>query len=92
MAVAVAKAVEDGARAVVCASTGNTAASAAAYAARAGLEAVVLTPGRRDRRGEAGAGARRRRAVLEVRGSFDEALRCCLELGRAATASRSSTR
>jgi threonine synthase len=42
MVVAVAKAVEAGARAVVCASTGNTAASAAAYAARAGIEAVVV--------------------------------------------------
>ena len=42
MTVAVSKAVEDGARAVVCASTGNTSASAAAYAARAGLQAIVL--------------------------------------------------
>jgi threonine synthase len=45
MVVAVAKAMENGARAVLCASTGNTAASAAAYAARGGLEAVVLLPG-----------------------------------------------
>lgn len=44
MVVAVAKAVEAGARTIVCASTGNTAASAAAYAARAGLDAVVLLP------------------------------------------------
>ena len=44
MVVAVGRAAESGARAVVCASTGNTAASAAAYAARAGLAAVVLTP------------------------------------------------
>src|SRR6266487_1288572 len=44
MCVAVAKAVEDGAEGVVCASTGNTAASAAAYAARAGVPAVVLHP------------------------------------------------
>lgn len=45
MVVAVAKAMESGARAVLCASTGNTAASAAAYAARGGLEAIVLLPG-----------------------------------------------
>jgi threonine synthase len=45
MVVAVAKAVEAGARTVLCASTGNTAASAAAYAARAGIAAVVLLPG-----------------------------------------------
>ncbi len=44
MVVAVGRAAESGARAVVCASTGNTAASAAAYAARAGLTAIVLTP------------------------------------------------
>ncbi len=44
MTVAVSKALEEGARAVICASTGNTAASAAAYAARAGITAVVLQP------------------------------------------------
>ncbi|HEV7640357.1 MAG TPA: threonine synthase [Gaiellaceae bacterium] len=81
MVVAVERAVQAGAKAVVCASTGNTAASAAAYAARAGVEAVVLTP--------AGATAGPKRAqvravgarVIEVRGSFDDALRLCRELG-----------
>ncbi len=80
MAVSVAKAVEAGAEGVVCASTGNTAASAAAYAARAGLPAIVLHP--------AGAIAPAKQAqaraagarVLEVRGTFDDALRTCLEL------------
>jgi threonine synthase len=80
--VAVERAREAGARAVVCASTGNTAASAAAYAARAGLEAIVLTP--------AGATATAKRAqaraagarLLEVKGSFDDALRLCRELGQ----------
>jgi threonine synthase len=80
MAVAVAKAIEDGAEGIVCASTGNTAASAAAYGARAGLTTVVLCP--------AGAIAPAKQAqaravgarVLEVRGSFDEALRSCLDL------------
>jgi threonine synthase len=81
MVVAVGRAADSGARAVVCASTGNTAASAAAYAARAGLEAVVLTPA------GATAGPKRAQAravgarVLEVRGSFDDALRLCRELG-----------
>jgi threonine synthase len=73
MTVAVSRALADGARAVVCASTGNTAASAAAYAARAGLAALVLYP--------AGAVATAKLAqaralgarVLEVRGTFDEA-------------------
>ena len=75
MTVAVSKAVEQGAEAIVCASTGNTAASAAAYGARAGLPVLVLVP----EGAVAGAklaqvrmlGAR----VLEARGSFDEALR-----------------
>ena len=81
MVVAVERAAQSGARAVVCASTGNTAASAAAYAARAGLEAIVLTP--------AGATATAKRAqaraagarLLEVDGTFDDALRLCRELG-----------
>ena len=80
MVVAVGRAAESGASAVVCASTGNTAASAAAYAARAGLDAIVLTP--------AGATATAKRAqavaagarLIEVRGTFDDALRLCREL------------
>ena len=80
MTIAISKALEQGARAVVCASTGNTAASAAAYAARAGLQAVVLQP--------AGAVASAKQAqastlgarVLEVRGSFDEGLVAAREL------------
>ena len=44
MTMAVTKAVEEGARAVMCASTGNTSAAAAAYSARAGLDCVVLLP------------------------------------------------
>jgi len=81
MVVAVERAVQRGARSVVCASTGNTAASAAAYAARAGVEAVVLTPA------GATAGPKRAQAravgarVIEVRGTFDDALRLCRELG-----------
>ncbi len=80
MAVAVERAADRGARAVVCASTGNTAASAATYAARAGLQAVVLTPV------GATADAKRAQAVaagarlIEIRGSFDDALRLCREL------------
>ena len=57
MTVAVTQALADGARSVVCASTGNTAASAAAYAARAGLEAVILQP-----EGAVAAASSRRRA------------------------------
>jgi len=74
MTVAVSKAVEDGAEAIICASTGNTSGAAAAYAARAGVKAVVLVP----QGAVAGAKLAQTRmygaVVLEVRGDFDEAL------------------
>jgi threonine synthase len=73
MTVAVSQALADGARSVVCASTGNTAASAAAYAARAGLEAVVLQPEGTVARGKL-AQARAVGAKVETRPSFEEAL------------------
>jgi threonine synthase len=81
MAVAVSRAVEDGARAVICASTGNTAASAAAYAARAGLVAVVLEPEGAVASGKLAQARALGAKLLEVRGSFDEALRAAVELG-----------
>ena len=74
MTLAISKALEAGVTSVICASTGNTAASAAAYAARAGLRAVVLQPvGAVPAAKLAQAGALGAR-VVEVRGSFDEAL------------------
>ena len=74
MTVAISKALEVGVSAVICASTGNTAASAAAYAARAGLRAVVLQPhGAVSAAKVAQAGALGAR-VVQVRGSFDDAL------------------
>ena len=80
MTVAVSKALEAGAEALLCASTGNTAASAAAYAARAGLPALVLTP----QGAVAGAKLAQTRmlgaTVLEVRGDFDAALAAAQEL------------
>lgn len=80
MTVAVSKAVEEGAKAVVCASTGNTSASAAAYAASAGLRAVVLVA-----EGAAHGKLIQARAlgarVLAVRGSFDGALAAARWLG-----------
>jgi threonine synthase len=82
MAVAVAKAVEDGARGVVCASTGNTAASAAAYAARAGIECVVVHaaggPSGPKLAQVRAAGAR----LVEVDGSFDDAFAAAEELAQ----------
>jgi threonine synthase len=79
MTVAVSQALADGARAVVCASTGNTAASAAAYAARAGLEAVILQPEGAVARGKL-AQARAVGARVEVRPTFEEALAEAQEL------------
>jgi threonine synthase len=85
MTVAVSKAAEEGAEAVICASTGNTAASAAAYAARAGIPAVVLTP----EGAVAGPKVAQTRMlgarVLEVRGDFDAALAAAQELSRRGT-------
>jgi threonine synthase len=85
MTIAVSKALEDGVEAVVCASTGNTAASAAAYAARAGLRCLILEPAGAVALGKLaqarGTGAR----VLEVRGSFDEILAAARELARRGT-------
>jgi threonine synthase len=80
MTVAVSKAVEAGAAAVVCASTGNTAASAAAYAARAGIEALVLQPQGAVPLGKLAQARATGARVLEVRGSFDEALAAAREL------------
>jgi threonine synthase len=74
MTVAISKALEHGARSVVCASTGNTAASSAAYAARAGLVAVVLQPTGAVASGKLAQARALGARVLEVRGSFDDAL------------------
>ncbi len=75
MVVAVAKAVEDGARSIICASTGNTSASAAAYGAAHGLEVVVVLPAGKIAMGKLlqaiVAGAR----VVAIDGNFDAALR-----------------
>ncbi len=80
MVVAVAKAVEEGAQAIICASTGNTSASAAAYGAAAGLEVVVVLPQGKIAAGKLlqaqVAGAR----VLAIDGGFDEALAIVREL------------
>ncbi|HET9938180.1 MAG TPA: threonine synthase [Gaiella sp.] len=74
MTVAISKALESGAQTVICASTGNTAASAAAYAARAGIVAVVLQPEGAVSSGKQAQARALGARLLEVRGSFDEAL------------------
>jgi threonine synthase len=80
MTVAISKAVEEGARAVICASTGNTAASAAAYSARAGLECIVLLPHRSIALGKLAQSITHGARVLAVKGNFDDTLRLVREI------------
>jgi threonine synthase len=81
MTMAMSKAVEEGAKAVVCASTGNTSASAAAYAARAGLTCVVLIPEGHIALGKLAQALIHGARVLQIRGNFDEALQIVRDLG-----------
>ncbi|MEN8115085.1 MAG: threonine synthase [Actinomycetota bacterium] len=80
MTLAVSKAVEDGARAVACASTGNTSASAAAYAQRAGIASIVVIPAGKIARGKLAQAIVHGATIVQVDGSFDDALAIVLEL------------
>ena len=82
MTLAISKAVAEGAKVVLCASTGNTSASAAAYAARAGLECVVLIPEGHIALGKLAQALVHGARVLQVRGNFDDALEIVRELPR----------
>ena len=75
MTMAISKAVESGSRAVICASTGNTSASAAAYAARAGIKAVVIIPEGKIALGKLAQAIIHGANVLQIEGNFDEALK-----------------
>src|SRR6185436_16288936 len=79
MVVAVAKAMEEGARAVLCASTGNTSASAAAYAAHCGLECYVFLPGGNVALGKLAQSIAYGAQVVAINGSFDDCLRLARE-------------
>ena len=74
MTLAISKAVEEGVKAVICASTGNTAASAAAYAAKAGLECIVLIPDGKIAKGKLSQTMIHGAKVVQVKGNFDQAL------------------
>ena len=80
MTMAVTKALEEGARAVMCASTGNTSAAAAAYAARAGLNCVVLLPNTDVALGKLSQALIHGAKVIAVEGTFDDALRLVREI------------
>jgi len=74
MTLALSKAVEAGSKAVICASTGNTSAAAAAYAARAGIKAIVLIPQGKIALGKLAQALVHGAYVLQIEGNFDEAL------------------
>lgn len=74
MTLAVSRAIESGAKAIVCASTGNTSASAAAYAARAGVTCAVLIPQGNVAMGKLAQALAHGATVVEVQGNFDQAL------------------
>jgi threonine synthase len=80
MTVAVSAALQEGAQAVVCASTGNTAASAAAYAARAGLRGAVIVPEGKIATGKLAQALMHGARVIALRGNFDQALKLVREL------------
>ncbi|CAB4893005.1 MAG: threonine synthase [Actinobacteria bacterium] len=78
MTMAISKAVEQGAKAVICASTGNTSASAAAYAAHAGITAAVLVPEGKISMGKLSQAVAHNGQLLQVQGNFDD----CLDIAR----------
>ncbi len=81
MTVAISKAKERGAQVVICASTGNTSASAAAYAARARLKCVVLLPKGKIAQGKLAQALMYGATTIALEGNFDDALRIVRELG-----------
>ena len=74
MTLAVSKALEDGATGVVCASTGNTSASAAAYAARAGIDCIVVLPAGKIAAGKLAQAVAHGASIVPIEGNFDDAL------------------
>ncbi len=80
MTMAISKAAEEGSRVVMCASTGNTSASAAAYAARSGLKCIVLIPDGNIALGKLSQAMIHNATVLAIKGNFDEALELVKEI------------
>ena len=81
MTVAVSKAIEKGTKALICASTGNTSASAAAYSARAGISCVVILPAGKIATGKLLQAFAYGAKIVAINGNFDDALRIVRELG-----------
>ncbi|MBS3908099.1 MAG: threonine synthase [Actinobacteria bacterium] len=82
MTVAISKALEEESRAVICASTGNTSASAAAYSARAGIKCVVLIPEGKIALGKLSQALMHGAQVIAIRGNFDAALKIVRDLAQ----------
>ena len=80
MVVAVAKALEEGSRALMCASTGNTSASAAAYAAGCGVESIIIIPRGKIALGKMAQAIVYRAKIVAIDGNFDQALKIVLAL------------
>src|SRR5271165_1060218 len=80
MTVAVSKAIEGGANLIMCASTGNTSASAAAYAARAGIKCAVLIPNGNIAMGKLAQAMIHQAQVIAIEGNFDDALNLVKEI------------
>lgn len=84
MTMAVTKAVEEGSRAIICASTGNTSAAAAAYAARAGITAFVLIPEGKIAMGKLAQAMMHGSVIIQIQGNFDDGMRLVKEVAKEA--------
>jgi len=84
MTMAVTKAVEEGSRAIICASTGNTSAAAAAYAARAGITAFVLIPEGKIAMGKLAQAMMHGSVVIQIKGNFDAGMELVKQVGEQA--------
>src|SRR3546814_874328 len=81
MTVAVTQAVHEGAKAIICASTGNTSAAAAAYAVRAGITAFVLIPDGKIALGKLAQAVVHGAVVIQIQGNFDDGMRLVKQIG-----------
>jgi threonine synthase len=84
MTMAVTKAVEEGSKAIICASTGNTSAAAAAYAARAGIAAFVLIPDGKIALGKLAQAMMHGATVIQIKGNFDEGMQLVKDVAKEA--------
>lgn len=82
MTMAVTKAVEEGSKAIICASTGNTSAAAAAYAARAGITAFVLIPEGKIALGKLAQAMMHGAVVIQIKGNFDAGMELVKQVGK----------